>query len=197
MRAGLPALLLLAGCTCSSGSSSPAGPRTAQPEAEEAPEFADVAGGIAWHADEPLLARRPSSPMRAAEYAVRGHEAAELGVFHFPQEEGGGGGVDENLERWIGQFAQPDGRPSRDAARIEHRDVSGVRVTTVDVSGTFTPMPMGPGSPSGPREGWRMLAAIAEAPRGMVFFKLTGPEAAVSDAEGAFDALLQSIRPAD
>lgn len=45
-------------------------------------------------------------------------------------------------------------------------------------------------------EGWRVLGAIAEGPDGKVFFKLTGPEAALDGAEPAFRALLDSLRSA-
>jgi hypothetical protein len=134
--------------------------------------------------------------MRAAEYAVRSHPEAELTVFHFDRAEGGGGTVEQNVERWVGQFEQPDGRPSREAARVERATVAGIAVTTVDVRGTFVGM-RGMGGPGTPREGWRMLGAIAEGPRGMVFFKLTGPEAAVDESEGGFRALVESVRRAD
>lgn len=163
----------------------------ADPAAE--PEFADVAGGIAWNAAEPLVSRRPSSAMRAAEYGVRDHADAELTVFHFGA--GQGGSVDENVNRWVGQFAQPDGRPSRDVAAVEHTTVNGVAITTVEVRGTFAGMGGG-GGEAPARTGWRMLGAIAEGPGGMVFFKLTGPEDAIDEAEQAFRDLVQSIRPA-
>ena len=44
-----------------------------------------IAGGVAWVVEEPLFARRPSSPIRTAEYGVRGHDPAVLSVFHFTE----------------------------------------------------------------------------------------------------------------
>ncbi len=167
-------------------------------EGEAAPECADVAGGLAWNAAEPLVSRRPSSAMRAAEYGVRDHADAEMTVFHFGA--GQGGSVDENVDRWVGQFVQPDGSASRDVAAIERTTVGSVPVTRVDVRGTFGGSGMGGGPPAADapgRTGWRMLGAIAEGPGGMVFFKLTGPEDAIDEAEGAFGELVASIRPAD
>lgn len=161
--------------------------------AGDGPEFTDVAGGLAWNATAPLVARRPSSSMRAAEYGVREHSDAELTVFHFGA--GQGGTVDENIERWVGQLQQPDGRPSREAATIAHVESNGIPITTVDVRGTFAGM--GPTGQAGAgRTGWRMIGAIAEGPGGMVFFKLTGPEAALDSAEQAFRELVESLRPA-
>lgn len=212
-------LALLAGCTCGprprearserSGASeatqpahpphgeSPHGEGThgGSPHGEGAAEglrFEESAGGIAWHAEEPLVARRPSSSMRAAEYAVRDHAGAELTVFHFGADQGGS--VDDNVARWVDQFEQPDGRPSREVAVIERAEINGIRVTKVDVSGAFAGMRgMGGDGPAQP--GYRMLGAIAEGPGGMVFFKLTGPADAVGAAESAFESLLASLHP--
>jgi len=41
-----------------------------------------------------------------------------------------------------------------------------------------------------------MLGAIVEGTQGPVFFKLTGPGADVDRAKSAFDALLESLKPA-
>lgn len=152
-----------------------------------------IAGGLSWQADEPLVYRRPANEMRAAEYGVRDHPEAELTVFHFARVEGGGGDVQSNIDRWVGQITQPDGRPSSEVARIEHREVADLPVTTLDVSGTFVGrMGMGGGTP---HEGWRVLGAIVEGPEGLVFFKLTGPAGAVAAASEAFEHLVASIHP--
>jgi hypothetical protein len=205
-RALLAALALCAGCTCgpqSSGAPLDRGERAATPEPEAhdegvgapaAPTFEEAAGGLAWHAEEPLVSRRPSSSMRAAEYVVRDHPDAELTVFYFGRDQGGG--VDENIDRWVGQFEQPDGRPSREAARIERIEVQDMPVTTVEVAGAFAGMRGMGGGGGAARPGFRMLGAIAEGPEGMVFFKLTGPVEAVDAAEQAFRALVGSIHPA-
>ena len=41
--------------------------------------------------------------------------------------------------------------------------------------------------------GYQMLGAIIDGPQGMVFFKLTGPQAAVTAAAKDFDAMLASL----
>lgn len=193
------------GCTCGpqpTGASRPRptgevapseDPVAAPEEPGEQPRFDEIAGGLAWHADPPLVSRRPSSSMRAAEYGVRGHDEAELTVFHFGA--GQGGSIDENVQRWLDQLEQPDGRPTRDVAIVERAESNGVTITRVDARGTFAGMRGAPGA-GGRHEGWRLLGAIAEGPEGVVFFKLTGPEAAIDEAEGAFRALIESIRPA-
>lgn len=151
----------------------------------DSPELA----GIAWSTREPLTWRPPSSAMRNAEYAV-GEGAAEavMTVFHFP---GMGGGIEENVARWTGQFQNAEGGAA-DAA-VETKTVGGLEVTTIDTRGTFTnSMPMG--GQGGPQGNQRMLGAIVAGPNGPVFFKLIGPEATVGTAEGAFTALVESFR---
>ncbi len=193
-------VLVMAGCTCGSerGGGAPLhrGELPAPEESPRAPEGAlDVehsAGGLTWRAEEPLVARAPSSSMRAAEYGVRDFSDAELTVFHFGRDQGGD--VDGNIERWVGQFVQDDGRPSRDVARTERLEILGMPVTTVEVSGSFSGM-NAMGGTTAPRSEFGLLGAIVQGPEGMVFFKLTGPKAAIDAAENAFRGLIQSVHP--
>ncbi len=86
-------------------------------------------------------------PMRLATYTVA--PGAECGVYFFGA--GQGGSVDANLDRWIGQFLQADGKPSKAAAKIAKRTIHGWPVTTVDVSGAYTGMG-GPTAQRGARQ---------------------------------------------
>jgi hypothetical protein len=130
--------------------------------------------------------------MRLATYAVT--PAAECGVYYFGS--GQGGSVDANLDRWIGQFQQTDGKPSKAAAKIAKRIIHGLPVTTVDVSGAYTGMG-GPTMPPGPPvAGYRLLGAIVEAPQGSIFFKFAGPAATVAANQAAFDKMLDSLAAA-
>jgi hypothetical protein len=45
----------------------------------------------------------------------------------------------------------------------------------------------------GKKPDYRLLAAIVEAPGGLIFFKLTGPAATVGAAQADFDGLLASL----
>ena len=134
------------------------------------------------------------SDVRAAQYNIpaAGGEAedGELILFYFGQDKGGG--VQDNLDRWYGQFTQTDGKPSKDAAVLTIRTVSGLRVTAVDLSGTYSAM-AGPMQKAEPKAGYRMLGAIVEGNGGPWFFKATGPAATIGAAKGDFDALVQSL----
>lgn len=156
---------------------------------DEAPVFQPIAGGVEWTAEEPFVYERPANEMRDAQYSVRGANGAVLTVSHFGAEEGGGGDVAENVNRWTGQFRDPTSR------EVERRRINDLWVTTVNVSGTFVGR-QGMGGAAPPRAGWRMRGAIVESPEGLVFFKLLGPGAGLDLAGDAFDELVASIHPA-
>jgi hypothetical protein len=117
-------------------------------------------------------------------------EGAELVVYHFGK---GAGTVEQNLERWYGQFEQEGGASSADLAKVEKSVVSTLALTTVDLSGHYVAA-VRPGAPQKhDLPGHRMLAAVVEAPDGNYFFKMLGPQAAVEAHKGDFAALLASI----
>lgn len=157
--------------------------------------WADAAAGIRWTMPAGWKSEG-SRPMRAATYlipAVRGDkEEGECGVYYFGP--GQGGGVAANVTRWVGQFEQPGGQSSEQAAQVRKQTISGVAVTTIDVSGTylFSPTPMSPSKI--PKPGYRLLGAIVEAPQGLVFFKFTDPAKTVAANSGAFQGMLRSLR---
>jgi hypothetical protein len=132
--------------------------------------------------------------MRAAQYrlprAQGDTEDGELVLFFFGK--GRGGGVDDNVARWCGQFTQPDGRSSREVATITTRTVNGLRVTSVDVGGTYAGMRPG-GAAAEAKAGFRMLAAVVEGTEGPWFWRAVGPAATIARAKGDFDALLASV----
>ncbi len=130
----------------------------------------------------------PPKQMRAATYlipaAAGDSEDAECAVFMNI-----GGGVQANIDRWAGQFEKTDGPP------IQKREtINGLLVTTVEVSGTFKGGGAMMGQSSGPKASYRLLGAIAEAPEGEVFFKLTGPAKTVAAALNEFQAMLKSLK---
>jgi hypothetical protein len=135
--------------------------------------------------------------MRLATYTVPhapgDAENAECGVFYFGP--GQGGSVQANMDRWIGQFLQADGKPAKSSAKISNRTVHGLKVTTVDVSGAYTGMGGPSAAPGTPKPGYRLLGAVVEGPQGSVFFKFTGPAKTVAQNQAAFDRMLASLSP--
>lgn len=140
----------------------------------------------------------PASALRKAQYALPraegDEEDGELIVFFFGR--GEGGSVENNIARWRGQFTQPDGEPlGADAGSTETFDAeSGLKVTLLDVSGRFAPGAM-PGAPVvGPRDNYRMFAAVVETPGGPWFFKATGPARTMEKHRDALKALLAGAK---
>ena len=135
------------------------------------------------------------SPMRVAQYRlprVPGDpEDGELVVFYFG---GGGGTVEANLERWIGQMEQPDGRPSFAAASTTAFRAGGLAVTLLDVPGTYVAAVRPGAAERLDKPGFRLLAAVVESPVGPWFFKLTGPERTIARWDAAFGAFLRTVR---
>src|ERR1700733_1248623 len=152
---------------------------------------ADSGAGVRWTMPTSWKAEAQRA-MRLATYAVA--PSGECGVYYFGP--GQGGSVDANLDRWIGQFLQADGKSSKAAAKIAKRTIHGWQATTVDVSGAYTGMG-GPTAPAGPAmPGYRMLGAIVEGPQGSIFFKFTGPAKTIDANQAAFDKMLGSLAPA-
>jgi len=105
-----------------------------------------------------------------------------------------GGGVKANIDRWIGQFEQPDGSASAAKAKHKTETINGMEVTTVDLTGTFAGGGMAMGQPSTKKPNYRLLGAIVEGPEGEIFFKLTGPAKTIAAAQNEFQGMLKSIR---
>jgi hypothetical protein len=158
----------------------------AAPPASSSPT---AAAGLTWTLPAGWTIEAPRS-MRVATYSIpaaRGDaEGAECAVYYFGA--GQGGGVDANLQRWIGQF-----QPATQSKRWTKK-VSGIQLSLADVSGTYTAHGGSMTQPQGNKPGWRLLGAIAESPQGAVFFKLAGPAKTVAAASKSFDALVGSLR---
>ncbi len=128
--------------------------------------------------------------MRVAEYVVphaNGDIAdAECTVITFGPSQGGG--IEGNVDRWVRQFNPLSGAPMKTTSKIR-----GMNVTRVEVAGSYHPMMM-PGMPTtaSTLQGARLVGAIVEAPSGLWFFKMTGPDATVRAAAAELDAMVAS-----
>jgi hypothetical protein len=186
-----------AGSASESGSSTglPPGPAAMQtaaaaPAASSAPPVE-----ITWVDPQGLRRVPPKNAMRKASYevphAAGDTEDGELAVFYFGP--GLGGGIEQNVARWVKQFS---GIQPGDVKRAD-RQANGLREHTVEIArGTFESGMPGIGS-SGPKKDYALEGAIVEAPSGAYFFKMTGPAKTVAAARAAFLQLLDSVRPAE
>ncbi|MEO5617558.1 MAG: hypothetical protein ABIS67_07280 [Candidatus Eisenbacteria bacterium] len=158
----------------------------ATPGAPVPPHDVDVVG-VDWVVPRSWI-RQISGGMRLATYIVPGTTTAtdaECAVYHFGP--GQGGGIEANLDRWSGEFESIDRQDGR------RSEISGLKLATIELSGTFAGHTMQPGKATGPRPKWGMLGAIVGGPKGDVFFKLTGPAATIDHAKPAFEEMLSSL----
>ena len=122
-------------------------------------------------------------------------DSATMIVFYFGPT--GGGGVQDNIARWIGQMSTADGSDVGASAKQQSFDVDGMKAHWVEVAGTYNASMGGGGMPGGatePKDDYRMAAAVIEGPQGNLFFKLTGPAKTASAMTEAFKAMLLAVK---
>jgi hypothetical protein len=135
-----------------------------------------------------------TSSMRAAQFDLDPKEpgAHELVIYYFGK--GGAGGVEANLERWLGQITQPDGKPSKDVAKIEKTKLAGQDATLVSVTGNYKTQQMPGGPPPVDKSSQTMLGAIVDSPEGPYYFKLVGAKATLDANMAKWKAMLASMK---
>jgi hypothetical protein len=154
-----------------------------------------LAAGLTFATPEGWRQSAGGSAMRVAEFTLPhangDAEDAQLIVYYFG---GQGGSVDANIQRWVGQMQQPDGKPSTAVAKKQTRTINGLSVTLVDVSGTYV-AEMAPGAAARhDKPHYRLRAAVIETAKGPYFIKLTGPEKTVTRWERAYDQFVSSLK---
>ena len=131
-----------------------------------------------------------NSPMRKAQLHVAdptNPDGPGADAVFFTFGSGQGGGVDQNISRWVGQFEHPEAlKPVVEAATIKGTKVTRVRVD----SGTFSSGM--PGQSTTPQPNYGLYGAILESPGGDVYVKFTGPATVVAAAAANFEAMIQS-----
>jgi hypothetical protein len=132
-----------------------------------------------------------TSSMRVAQYrlpkAATDSEDASLVLYYFGQ--GQGGSATANIERWISQMKQAEGS----SPKQESLEVNGLKVTTVDVAGTYV-AETAPGSGTfNNKPSYRLRAAVVETPNGNYYVKLVGPEKTVTQWNDSFLSYIKSF----
>ncbi|AKT39860.1 hypothetical protein [Chondromyces crocatus] len=198
--AALTVALAAATTACSK---TPEPPASTQPDAPAAPPGAlaptgghpaatrPAQGGteLGWEVPSGWESAPNPSAMRKATFKVKkvdgDPEDAELSVSQ------AGGSVEQNLQRWVGQFEQ---KPGAENPRHQ-RSIGDLKVTVVEARGTYKSGMPGMG-PTVPKPDWALLGAIVETPVAgeSWFFKLTGPEKTVTAAKADFDKFIDSLK---
>jgi hypothetical protein len=194
-RSMICAGLLLAGLVASSACGSKGATYIISSQSQAAQSNSPAPGELHFKAPDGWLTEKPSSNMRAAQYKLPKAEGdsddASLVLYYFGATQGGSSQA--NIDRWISQIQQTDGGPSKEKAKTETTTVNGLKVTTVDVSGTYT-AEMAPGSGSSHNDAnYRLRAAVIETPKGNYFLKLVGPAKTVGHWEQSVTDFVKSF----
>ncbi|MCG8459395.1 MAG: hypothetical protein MI919_24220 [Holophagales bacterium] len=147
-----------------------------------------AAPGLVLRLPESWQQQEPSSSMRLAQAAIPGDSGpGELTVFYFGP--GGGGGVQANIDRWVGQVELDPGTEPQQGTFA----VGAYQVTWVVARGTIKPSTMGVG-PTEAQPGSALLGGVIEGNQGPWFVKVTGPADTLDASQDDFFSLLRSAR---
>jgi len=162
-------------------------------DAKPAGRTIDLAEGkVTLEAPKDWVRKAPRTRIVEHEFAVKAVEGdTEEGRFTVMA---AGGGVEANIERWVGQFAAEEGAPAKDRVKVEKLKIAGQEVHFVTISGTFKDQ-AGPFAPATARANYRLIGAIIVTEKlGQHFLKLTGPKETVAGQEKAFQEMLNSMK---
>jgi hypothetical protein len=128
-----------------------------------------------------------TSKMRKAQLKVTdaaSKASADVAFYYFGTN--GAGGVQANVDRWLGQFAEPKDQIN---AKVEHTTVGKTKLTYVQAEGTYNS-----GMPGGavtPMPDYALVGAILESDQGNVYVRMTGPKAFVRSAVVDFKKMIE------
>ena len=140
-----------------------------------------AAGDLKLNVPESWKQNKSASGMRAAEFEVPpvgdDKEAGEFVVFFFGK--GGAGGVQANIERWVGQVEE-DGRK----VKIVSGESPSGKYTLVDLTGNYNKS-IGPPVAGKKKRltGWRVINVAIETEGGPYYLKLDGPAKTIAAIE--------------
>src|SRR5262249_36901181 len=156
-----------AGSVGQAGSEAAGEPSGTPPPVAPAPE---TDPGVTWQKPKRWLAELATS-MRIATYVIPSahgdKEDARCAVYYFGPT--GGGSVEDNVQRWASEF-QGGAAPARSS-----KEVNGIRVTRVELAGTYLAHSGMSSEDSGPKPEWMLLGAIAQGPPRPIFFTCAPP----------------------
>ena len=191
------ALLALVGCSSNESTEKPAA-QSAAMNADHIDYTASATGttvaGVTFYPDKSWTDLGPSG-MRQADYylpAIEGEsDSATVNVFYFGPNSGGG--VDDNLKRWVGQMDLADGKEPE----INTIEVDGMQAHIVEAKGAYSASMGGPMSGNTvSKPDYRMVGVVLEGPQGNVFFKLTGPDKTAAKMSSQFMGMIRNITKA-
>lgn len=190
---GMVTLMAVIGCSSNnSADKSSARPANVDHDitAYEAGENGMTVAGVTFYPDRSWVDLGPSG-MRAADYYLPAVESesdsATVNVFYFGPDQGGG--VQDNIARWVGQMSLAEGSEPL----MSTMTVAGLTAHVVEAVGVYNASMGGPMSASAPKSNYRMTGVVLEGPQGNVFFKLTGPDKTAAKMTSQFLGMIHNV----
>ncbi len=188
--------LTLSVCAWSEAQTPKSGPTSRSKPALAAAGPIDI-GGFTLTPPKEWKSRKPVSSMRKAEFIMpraKGDTEDGMTIVYFFGA-GGAGGADANLARWSGQVERESDTSEADAKRRLHKTVHGMKITIIELRGTYTEQRFGPGPKPRPKPKHMMLAAVIESPKGAYYVKTTGPQKTIRKWYKSWNAALDALEP--
>lgn len=105
-----------------------------------------------------------------------------------------GGTIDQNLERWVGQFKGLD-EGDENSLKKMNKEVNGAKVQLIHIQGTFMDSAGGPFGPKTERENYVLMGAAIETGGGAnVYIKAYGPKKTMEANHNNLKAMLDSLK---
>jgi hypothetical protein len=138
--------------------------------------------------------QQPTNTMRIAQFGVPLADGdsgkVEFIVFYFG---GQGGSAEDNIKRWAGMFEDVQGEK-----KVNKMEVGALKITELDIAGTYKDKPFPMSDTFTPRKDYRMLAAVVETPDdGPYFFRFVGPAKTIKGEEEAWKNMLKTAATKD
>ena len=143
-------------------------------------------GGLTFERPEKFKWEEITPGMRAAQLTVPGEgRSGEIVFFNFPS--GVGGGVEANIDRWLGMFKEGKNKVN---AKTEKVSKGAATITYVQAEGTY--MSGMPGGPKTAEPNTMLHGAIIETAQSNVFVRMTGPAELIKQSQKDFRAMIES-----
>jgi hypothetical protein len=162
------------------------------PEPITVPDNAvEISRGLDFNLPSDWIEEPPASNMRLAQFLIPSNDevdAIELVVFNRI-----GGSLNQNLERWAGQFKAEIGGEKGEL--IQSREtVNGLNVTFASIHGTYSVSGPGMTFSGVEKPNYKMFAAIIESPTGNYYFKAVGPINAIDQRSDELKDFIRTVR---
>lgn len=164
-------------------------PITIAPDPGDAPRLprTSFVHGLAFKSPMKWRFEQPSNPMRILQVVVPAIEGSGAGDATLVAFANIGGTVDDNINRWLGQFSDVVGQPTK-----QELTLGLLIITQVVIEGTYNAAM--PGAPAQPTPNTMLYGAVVEGGEaGPLFVRMTGPSETMKARRTGWDVFIRNF----